>query len=198
MPENIDLFTEILSLAETSRPGYRSTLGSGFTEAEITDALLPLVNERADIPEILYAIYGEVAGTPHQIQDQQFMDLTPGYRLIHLRELAQEVSKLGDRFKELHNETGGFLFPVLANYSSDYICVLANKDNGEDEIYDVSHDDATQLMHVNSNIFLTFVRDCYRDGIYFLDDDKYLDYDADREWDHGRELNPDLDYWLEE
>jgi hypothetical protein len=39
------------------------------------------------------------------------------------------------------------------------------------------------------------VRQCYADGIYFLDADGYLDYDFDKEGAIGARLNPGCEWW---
>ena len=39
---------------------------------------------------------------------------------------------------------------------------------------------------------------CYKEKIYFLDDDGYLDMDFDEEQLIGQKYNPGIDYWFED
>jgi hypothetical protein len=138
---------------------------------------------------LLEAVYSSVSGTKGSVTEQRLMDFLPGYRLLHIDELAaslRELAQLGVRPQ---------LFPILGNYSSDYICVLANP---SEEICSVFHDSPEiVVMHKTADLFLETICEFYRRGVYFLDADGFLDYDPEAHGICGALLNPGVEYWLD-
>jgi hypothetical protein len=135
------------------------------------------------IPELAQAIYATVAGTPRNIATQELMDFVPGYRLIHVDELQVAHDVVQQRSGR--ND----LFPILADYAASFICT------GASSVFDL--DDLGDLieMHKSGLLFLRTIAECYESGVYFLDQDGYLDYDARAEQLVGFRLNPGLAYW---
>lgn len=187
-----DLFNEFLALCDQSRPGYRESLGRGLPRLEVEHRLKTIFKSAVDIPELVLEIYCQVDGTLRNVADQKLMDFIPGYRLIHLNELEEEFQKLiaivGS--SQVHN------FPLLANHSSDSVCIESRSGNNENSISSFLHDDPQfELMHLNAEDFLKTVIAFYRENVYFLDPDGFLDYDLDKQGLVGERLNNGISYW---
>jgi hypothetical protein len=135
------------------------------------------------IPELAQAIYATVAGTPRNIEAQELMDLVPGYRLIHVDELQAAHDVV--RRRSGRND----LFPILGDYAASFICTGASSVFDLDDLGDVIE------MRKSGHLFLRAIAECYESGVYFLDPDGYLDYDARAEQLIGLRLNPGLAYW---
>ncbi|QDV16051.1 hypothetical protein Pan153_06720 [Gimesia panareensis] len=175
------MLSEYLLLSDQMRPGYSASLGSANVASE-----KEFLQEHKTLPDFFIRLYSEVEGTRAGIEDQSLMDFLPGYRLIHWAELR-------DCCETCHKILGidGY-YPFLANYSSDFYCW---KDGA---VYDVSHDCPTPtLIHHSVADFLKTICGCYTSGVYFLDEDGYLDYDFEQERLLAIKLNPQVDYWLE-
>lgn len=185
-----DLFEEYLELSAKYRPEYPVSLGEAHG-----DNLDILENIFLDIPEIYTTIYTKVCGTEWEIKEQELMDFIPGYRLIHIKELIQEKKKLDLILEYIDTSEFNNISPVLGNYSSDFICFGETK-QGEEFIISVFHDDASiNIMHNNINIFFETICKFYKEGVYYLDEDGYLDYDLEREVQIAKEINPGIEYW---
>ena len=184
------LFKESLKLAGQLRPTYPQSLGNRTEIWE--DILKKLV---CNIPEIYSVIYGNVSGTMRNIKKQDLMDYTPGYRLIHIIELPEEKKNLDRVLNNKDYAEGELVLPLLTNYSNDFICYhLSSK--GEEHICTLMHDEGNLiLMYENPKKFLETICEFYKQGVYFLDSDGYLDYVMDKEGAVGSKLNPGVDYW---
>lgn len=44
------------------------------------------------VPKVFQTIYGEVAGTYRNTENQKYMDSIPSYRLIHITELESDIT----------------------------------------------------------------------------------------------------------
>ena len=53
------------------------------------------------------------------------------------------------------------------------------------------------LLHKSLEEFLETICEFYKQGVFFLDDDGFLDYDMDKEGEVGALFNPDVAYWSE-
>ena len=53
------------------------------------------------------------------------------------------------------------------------------------------------VMHNSLEKFLETICEFYKQGVYFLDSDGYLDYDMNREGIIGSAINPGVKYWTE-
>lgn len=181
-----------MNLAEQLRHKYPQSLGG--KEDNWEDVFRKL---NIPIPDLFTAIYSNVAGTKRDINQQDLMDFTTGYRLIHISEFIHEIdnmrSVLSDK-KFIDNE---IVLPILANYSSDFICYYKCS-TGEEFIYTLMSDDGELIVMYNSpEKFLETVCEFCKQGVYFLDSDGYLDYDMDREGAIGSVINPGVAYWTE-
>lgn len=180
-------FNLYLEQSETLRNGY-------------TNSLLPKNNNwefilhqvMLEIPEIFKHIYNRVSGTLYELENQKFMDFIPGFLLIHINEFEQDYLFL----KNITNiiDPNEIYYPILRNYSSDFIAI--NKNNLS--IYLIYHDDdEIHLIHQNSLLFFKTLNENYKENVYFLDEDGYLDYNPDLEYKIAKKINPDIDYWTE-
>jgi uncharacterized protein YbgA (DUF1722 family) len=185
------LFKESLKLAEQLRPKYPQSLGDKTDKWE--DIVKKFVS---NIPEIYSVIYSNVSGTKRNIKEQDIMDYTPGYRLIHISELPEEKKNLDRVLNHKGYAEGELVLPLLSNYSNDFICYhLSSK--GEEHICALMHDEGDLVLMNESPIkFLETVCEFYKQTVYFLDSDGYLDYDIDKEGLVGSNLNPGVKYWL--
>ena len=176
------MFTKFLVLSDQLRPQYSKSLGT----ASNARANMELVKKKR-LPDFLLEIYSQVEGTRADISDQTLMDFLPGFRLIHFSEFDAnfEICRRRDATEDL--------IPFLGNYSSDFICWKDGK------IYEVMHDSPEPcLIHESVFDFFNTICDFYLEGVYFLDEDGFLDYDYERERIIGMKNNPGVTYWLEE
>lgn len=185
MEEQFDFFLE---KSDALRGGYRASLLPANRNGIST--ISSVVGE---VPELLRIIYSEVSGTAYEVENQMYMDFLPGYLLIHIDEYA-------DSYKQLRNLLSGLgvngdYFPLLRNYSSDFVAI--KKDS--DEIYKILHDETEPLlMHKTPDDFLTTINAFYTEGVFYTDDDNYLDYDEDLQYEVARRYNPGVEFWIEE
>jgi len=190
MVEN--LFKESLRLAGLFRPQYPQSLGSNMSNWE--DVFKKL---NKPIPKLFRAIYSNVSGTERDIKEQEVMDFTPGYRLIHISELIQENDNLKNILTDEKYSDNEIVIPVLANYSSDYICYYKNS-AGEEFICSLRNDSGELIvMHNSPEKFLETSCEFYKQGVYFLDSDGYLDYDMEKQRMIGSSINHSTTYWNE-
>lgn len=187
------LFAEYLSLSNKLRNGYQNSLGISQPEWKKTAvAVLPVV------PPIFEAIYGNVEGTHKDISNQKYMDFVPGFRLIHINELESEFHTLlqmleSDDVCESQIIT---IIPILADYSSCYIC-YAKTTNNKEIIAHYAPDEGMQIMHNSAEQFLKTIIAFYQNDVFYLDEDGFLDYDFEKEGIIGAEYNPGVEYWTE-
>ncbi|MFZ6644028.1 hypothetical protein ACO0LL_30235 [Undibacterium sp. TC4M20W] len=186
------LIVDFLALSDQTRPGYRESLGRGLPRLEAEHRLKSIFESPADIPELVLELYCQVDGTLRDVADQKVMDFIPGYRLIHIDELEEEFQK----FMAILRPSRHHNFPFLANYSSDFVCIESEPENRENKIGSFLHDDPqSELMHSSAEDFLTTVIAFYRENVYFLDADGFLDYDFDKQALLGNRLNNGILYW---
>ncbi|MFF2912125.1 hypothetical protein [Paenibacillus sp. NPDC057934] len=186
------LFQEYLQLSDSLRPGYSASLGSGHEGRE--DQLAAILPE---MPELLKAIYNTVSGTNREEEEPSLIEFVPGYRLIHKDEYEQEMKVLAEILAEKDQPAEGLILPILTNYGSDFICYYRSAD-GTERICDLLHDFGDVVVMYDSPVkFLETLSEFYRQEVYFLDEDGYLDCDLIKEGEVGAEMNPEASYWSE-
>ncbi len=184
------LFKESLRLAGLLRPQYRQSLGNNISNWE--DVFYKLDKP---IPKLFRIIYSNISGTERDIKDQKLLDFTPGYRLIHISELIDECDNLKNILIDVKLYSNEVLIPILGNYSSDYICYHKNND-GDEFICSLRSDSGEPIVMYNSpEKFLETVCKFYKQGVYFLDSNGFLDYDMDKEHIVGSSINHGCEYW---
>lgn len=180
-----DLFKKYLEKSEHLRPGYIQSLGVANGKWREKD-----FGGFVHLPELLSVIYSRVEGTPYEIKNQELMDFIPGYLLIS----SSEYKKNYDDFSNLVSTSfKGNLFPILRNYSSDFIAV--ELESGK--VYQFFHDDDLYIIHENSTAFLETLNLYYDEKVFMLDEDGYLDFDIDKQYEVAAEHNPSIDFWKE-
>ena len=186
------MFKEFLALSDALRQGYTQSLSGRKSEWRNNCYFAG-----GDIPEIFQVIYDTVSGTIRETTEQRLMDFIPGFRLIYIDELGREKECLDGMLKHFDISDIKHVLPLLANYSSDYICFLETAD-GKECIGLAAHDSlGIAILHNSAEKFLRTVCEFYKQGVYFLDKDGYLDSDYEKESVIGRELNGDVAYWHE-
>ena len=188
-----ELVVEYLSLSDKMRKGYKNSLGiASQTWNETLSRIMPVV------PEVFWVIYQKVAGTYRNIENQKFMDFVPGYRLIHIEELESEYHNLLQMLPldDICESQIRTIMPLLADYSSCYICYVETNDN-EETIFHYSLNDGLQKMHTSVELFFKTIIVFYNQDVFYLDGDGFLDYDFEKEGVIGAECNPGIDYWIE-
>lgn len=188
-----ELLVELISLSDKMRCGYKSSLGISHQAWEQV-----LTNITRPVPEIYREIYSTFAGTPRDVKEQKLMDFIPGYRLIHIDELEAECNTFmrmvgSDAICKNQMETAT---PLLADYASNYICYVKKQDNTE-AIFAYSLDEGFVEMHRSLEKFLETIIAFYKENVYFLDNDGFLDYDFEKAGIIGERLNPGIKYWME-
>lgn len=185
-------FKEYLELSAELRPGYIASLGQA--SAGSSAAISKFAPE---IPALLQAIYDSVLGTSSEEEEPSLIEFIPGYRLIHIAEYGQEVEVLSGILQEKGYAGGGLVLPLLTNYGSDFICYYRSED-GVEQICDLLHDYGDLVvMYDSPEKFLETLCEFYKQEVYFLDEEGYLDCDLVAEGEVGAALNPDAKYWSE-
>ncbi|AIQ33861.1 MULTISPECIES: SMI1/KNR4 family protein [unclassified Paenibacillus] len=183
-------FQEYLKLSADLRPDYIASLGKGDNEAKIT-AIFP------EAPELLKAIYSTVSGTSSEEEEPSLIEFIPGYRLIHINEYEAEMKILAGILEEKGHQADGVILPILTNYGSDFICYHKSAD-GVERVCDLLHDFGDLIvMYESPEKFLETLCEFYKQEVYFLDEEGYLDCDLVKEGEVGAALNPDAKYWSE-
>lgn len=168
------MMDDFIKYSAKLRPEYPDSLGNSFSGWEnVMKTITP------DIPAIYKAIYGKVSGTMRNIDNQALLDFIPGYRLIHIQELEQEKTNL-DGVLQYFEEIEGLTFlPILADYSSNYICYCCDE-SGSEKIYTITLEYEPELLYESPEKFLKTICEYYKQQIYFLDQEGYLDCDFDK------------------
>ena len=188
-----ELLIKFISLSDKMRCGYKNSLGVPYQDWE---QIVTNINHPA--PEIFREIYSIFAGTRRDIEDQKLMDFIPGYRLIHIEELEAEYDafvRMTD-FHGIYENQIKIVIPLLADYTSDYICYVKKQDNTE-TIFTYSPDGGLVEMHNSLEAFFETIIAFYKEDVYFLDDNGFLDYDFDRAGVIGEKHNQGIRYWTE-
>lgn len=180
------LFNEFIEFSMRLRSEYPESLGMAIED------WTKVFNGLAEIPKLFEVIYSSVQGTKREIKDQKLMDFIPGYRLIHIEEFVQEKKNL-DIICSWPKDS--LVLPLLVNYSSDYFCYVENFE-GNSGIFLFTHEEGNlNLVYHSPEKFLKTVIEFYKEHVYYLDDEGYLDYDFQKEGAIGVNLNPDVKYW---
>ncbi|MDQ0194133.1 hypothetical protein [Paenibacillus wynnii] len=184
-------FQEYLNLSAQLRPDYISSLGTSEDGQNTITNLLP------ETPLLLKAIYSTVSGTSSEEEEPSLIEFVPGYRLIHIDEYAQQMKVLSQILEEKGHEADGLVLPILTNYGSDFICYYRSAD-GVERVCDLLHDFGDLVvMYESPEKFLETLCEFYKQEVYFLDEEGYLDCDLVKEGEVGAELNPEAKYWSE-
>ena len=188
-----ELLIEFISLSDKMRCGYKDSLGIAYQAWEQI-----ITNIDQSVPEIFQEIYSRFAGTRRNTEQQKLMDFIPGYRLIHIEEIEDEYNALSRMMEsdDLHKKLIEVVIPLLADYSSDYICYVKKRDNTE-AIFAYSPVDGLVELHGSLEKFFETIIAFYKENVYFLDDDGFLDYDFEREGVIGEKYNSGIRYWTE-
>ncbi len=188
-----EFMVEYLSLSDRMRNGYKDSLGIASPAwNEILSKIISVV------PQVFRAVYGSVAGTYRNIENQRYMDFVPGYRLIHIEELEGEYGTLSEllALDDICGPQIKTMIPLLANDSSCYICYAETRNGGE-SIFRYSPDDGLRKMHASVERFFETIIAFYLNDVFYLDKDGFLDYDFEKEGAIGAEYNPGIEYWTE-
>ncbi|MDE7231395.1 MAG: hypothetical protein K2N56_13035 [Oscillospiraceae bacterium] len=87
------------------------------------------------------------------------------------------------------------VIPFLTDYSGCYYAYAKRNDR---ECIVLYADGDLEEIHFEVDDFWKTVTAFYDEGVYFLDEDGYLDYDLEKEAEIGEKLNPDISYWSED
>jgi hypothetical protein len=186
-----NLFKDFLNLSSALRPQYPQTLGMRTDDWEEI-----FRQPGAEIPLIFKSIYNYVSGTKRDIKQQELMDFIPGYRLIHVSELTKEMENAKNILTEEYISQSDFIIPFLANYSSDFFCSIKNA-KGEETICLLTNDSGEPIEYSNSpQKFFETIIEFYKNGVYFLDNDGYLDYDYEKRRSIGAKINKGVSFWI--
>lgn len=177
-------FKTFLSKSGELRKGYINSL-----EPADKDFHQKWLEHFSDIPAFFEEIYSACNGTKRDISEQIYFDFLPGYRLMQ----ADEIIEIYERdFKDCSEYDA--IIPFLADYSGCYYAYARDKDR---ECIVLIGDGEIDEIHFSAEDFWTTVIAFYDEGVYFLDDDGYLDYDLEKESEVGEKYNPKISYWRE-
>ncbi|ASA25857.1 SMI1/KNR4 family protein [Paenibacillus donghaensis] len=185
-------FEQYLQLSAGLRPEYPGSLGAGNL-----DAIREAVGSSTELPALLEAVYSLVSGTGSEEEEPSLVEFIPGYRLIHVGEYAEQIQVLAGILEDKGYNGGGTVLPLLTNYGSDFICYFRSAD-GEERVCDLLHDFGDlAVMYDSPAKFLETLCEFYKQEVYFLDEDGYLDCDLVLEGEVGAAFNPAATYWAE-
>lgn len=179
------LFDRFLVLSENKRKGYTESLG--LPEPNATQQLEFVAG--SPLPPLLTYIYNKVAGTPRQCKRENFIDFIPGFRLIHVNDWPAAYEAL----KKVH---GADWLPLLRDDENGYYAI--NRTTDEVAITFLDEFAFIDAVSLNATNFLQMLVANYERKVYSVDRFGLLDYDERREGEVAREINPDVDYWMEE
>lgn len=183
----IEKFNKFLELSNSMRPEFKGSLG---VKRDYWKDIIEIYS--FEIPEIFKAIYSSVSGTKRDLENQSLFDFIPSFRLIHIDEFPEEKLIVDN----INNKTNCLILPILADYSSNYICYVRNVFTGEEEIVALFQDEPSPiLMHKSPENFLETICQFYLKDVYFLDEDGYLDYNVTKEGYVGELFNEGVKYW---
>lgn len=183
-----EAFQELLTLTGELRPGFKDSLGVPAGEEA-------LIGRLPEAPELLKAVYGAVSGTREETEEAELIEFIPGYRLIHIEELNAESEALAKVLEEKGLRTEGILLPLLTNYGGNYLCYSRSED-GTERVVDLMRDyGELSVMFDSPESFLRTLCEFYRQEVYFVDEEGFIDCDLIREGEVGAALNPESDYW---
>lgn len=180
----MDNFKTFISKSEELRKGYVKSL-----EPADEDFQKKWLKRFSHIPAFFEEIYGVCNGTKRDISEQIYFDFLPGYRLMQTDEIINTYEQF---FKECPEYDP--VIPFLTDYSGCYYAYA--KDNDRECIILIS-DGELEEIHFDVDDFWTTVIAFYDEGVYFLDEDGYLDYDLEKESEAGKKYNPKISYWSE-
>lgn len=178
-------FKEFLEKSEELRNGYTSRLAPAdkiFREK--------WSKHFSELPELFEEIYGNCNGTVREIEEQMFFDFLPGYRLMQIDDIIEIYES------DLKNRPEfDIVIPFLADYSGCYYAYA--KEGGRECVVLIADGDLEEI-HSTVDDFWKTVLAFYDEGVYFLDEDGYLDYDFEKEAEIGEKFNPGISYWSED
>lgn len=177
-------FKEFLEKSEELRNGYTNRLApadKNFREK--------WSEHFSEIPQLFEEIYSSCNGTNAEIKEQMFFDFLPGYRLMQIDDIIEIYE---NDFK--NRPKFDIVIPFLADYSGCYYAYA--KEDGRECVVLIADGDL-DVIHSTVDDFWKTVLAFYDEGVYFLDEDGYLDYDLEKECETGEKYNPKISYWRE-
>ena len=188
------LFAELLRRADLLRPGYVASLGKPQPET-----LRAITRRIGSLPELATTIYGAVAGTVRETERQEFFDFVPGLRLIHIQDLLERtaaVSRILGKSGAASRRTSAAYLPFLEDYSEHFVCRRLGAT--PPSIVALGPEEEPEIICKDEQTYLRMLNAFYAERVYFVDADRYLDYDFEKEGLIGQQFNPDLIYWRAE
>lgn len=177
-------FKAFLSKSEELRKGYAASL-----EPADKDFQKKWLEHFSYIPLFFEEIYTACNGTKQNVSEQIYFDFLPGYRLMQ----ADEIIDIYEQdFKECSEYD--LVIPFLTDYSGSYYAYA--KDNHRECVVLIIDGDLEEI-HFDVVDYWKTVIAFYDEGVYFLDEDGYLDYDLEKESEAGEKYNPKISYWRE-
>jgi hypothetical protein len=173
-----NLIDSLLDELKAKRPDYVQSLGKGLTMDQISSLL-----SFSPVPDELFAIYMNLCGTaiyhsPPKYRDSRYWDFMPGYGLISIYDLQEEFNFLLSMKQEISSYPWKpDMIPLLKDFSGSYYC-LRNLHNNHSI---VSTDPVIGNLEIFPNLwqFIRAITQCYRQNIYYIDEDGWLDCDDD-------------------
>jgi hypothetical protein len=115
-----------------------------------------------------------VAHAPGQTQDDAA--LVPGYEPLSVQEAADMRTDYGDSFPVL----GNHWVPLLASGGGDFYAAVFDKEATDCKVVSIMLEVEPRLAFLSvEDMVRTFTR-CYRDGVFFVNEEGVLDADDER------------------
>jgi len=200
-----DHFTEIVALQKQMGYTFPTLLRPAATLSEIS-----AIEKRIEVsfnPELM-ELYRFADGTiVHPELPLGKIGLIPIYRLMSLSDAADcywmYKNHLGfDLFEEWENgyKPGEKLFPILADSGGDYYWVDLNDgtENYSKIYWTNTYPSSPGYTFLSLSSMFRTICEAYKDRIFFLDAEGYLDEDYDRWYELARANNPGLTFWIQQ
>lgn len=172
------------ALAEVKRSTLLSSLQPGLEPASTRAVLAEQgFSPRKDVEE-LFSWHNGTA--PDQTLPMDDIYVIPGRYFLNLEETFEWMEILDP------SRIPSRVLPLLSDDSGGLLII----DWTKGAIVDFKHDHPElSVRHRSLLAFVETINACYEDGAFYVGSNGNLEWDIDRVWSLGRELNPGCEYW---
>jgi hypothetical protein len=190
MPDMIEHLDRILAhLRRLDRPSA-DLLQRALTPAEIEALAAELPFSLTEEVERLYQWRNGTKAEPGDTLDD--LHFFPGFYFLSLEEAIESYAEKEDA-EQWHK---GW-FPLFANGAGDfYVVPCKRKKVASTEVIGFLHGEPEQIAEYESLETMTETLEaCFREGVFYVDEDETLEMDDDRHAEIAHRYNPRIEEW---
>lgn len=199
-----DSLNRIMAWLEVNRPDYAALFLPGLSDEEIRDKL---VNLELELPEEIYELYRWRNGT----EDEDMKSLVPSIEFRHLDQAIKYYNNFVGNpltvfdekdyqniFEKLDINRGNiygnkFLFPFSCTNGRYYSAVLLSKEQQRySPIVHISFHFELKVIYRNLTGMMQTFAECLETGVYYLDEEGFLDGNEQKMLPIFQKYNPGL------